>query len=546
MKRFFNQKETVVTETLDGVIAASGDRLARLDGYPHTKVVVRREIDPSKVAIISGGGAGHEPAHAGFVGRGLLTAAVSGEVFASPSVDAVLDGIVAVTGEAGALLIVKNYTGDRLNFGLAAEKAKKMGLDVEMVIVGDDIALPNANQPRGVAGTLFVHKLAGYMAEQGASLLEIAAAARTIAAETVSLGVALSSCTVPFQPEKLHLGPNEAELGLGIHGEPGVERIGLLDVKSLVALMAERLMNSLPSPESRYGLLVNNLGSVPPMEMSIIAREVLHSRMGQVVDLLFGPAPLMTSLDMNGFSLSLVLLTKERQRALLSPVEPSDWRAGVEVAPITIFPKINLSGESEYEASSAPAVRKIIDAVCQTLIEEQAQLDEYDAKAGDGDTGSTFAAGARAIQSELENFPLAEHGPLCIVLANTLMRSMGGSSGVLLSILLTATGTKLESGETWPDALAAGVAAMQQYGGAKQGDRTMLDALIPAVELLQQNGTLDEAFEVANQGVEKTRQLGRAGAGRSSYLGEASLIGVPDPGSVAIATIFRVVRQNLV
>src|SRR6056297_2248576 len=169
MKQFINLKENIVAEAVDGVVAASGGRLARLDGYPHIKVVVRTDWDRSKVAVISGGGSGHEPSHAGFVGRGMLTAAVCGDVFASPSVDAVLAGILAVTGEAGCLLIVKNYTGDRLNFGLAAERARAFGLKVNMVIVDDDIALPDLPQPRGVAGTLFVHKIAGAMAESGAS-----------------------------------------------------------------------------------------------------------------------------------------------------------------------------------------------------------------------------------------------------------------------------------------------------------------------------------------------------------------------------------------
>ena len=152
MKQFINTKETLVTEAIDGALRTAGGRLARLDGYPHIKVVVRTDWDKSKVALVSGGGSGHEPSHAGFVGQGMLTAAVCGDVFASPSVDAVLAGILAVTGEAGCLLIVKNYTGDRLNFGLAAERARAFGLRVNMVVVDDDVALPDLPQARGVAG----------------------------------------------------------------------------------------------------------------------------------------------------------------------------------------------------------------------------------------------------------------------------------------------------------------------------------------------------------------------------------------------------------
>ena len=175
---FLTPASTLVADAVDGEILASGGRLTRLDGYPDIRVVVRADWDRSKVGLISGGGAGHEPAHVGFVGKGMLTAAVCGDVFASPSVDAVLAAILAVTGPAGALLIVKNYTGDRLNFGLAAERARALGHVVEMVIVGDDIALPGVPQPRGVAGTLFVHKIAGHVAETGGDLTAVKAAPR--------------------------------------------------------------------------------------------------------------------------------------------------------------------------------------------------------------------------------------------------------------------------------------------------------------------------------------------------------------------------------
>ncbi|MEM6492173.1 MAG: dihydroxyacetone kinase subunit DhaK, partial [Pseudomonadota bacterium] len=224
MKQFINAKDTLVTDAIDGLLRTSGGRLARLDGYPHIKVVIRSDWEKSKVALVSGGGSGHEPSHAGFVGQGMLTAAVCGEVFASPSVDAVLAGILAVTGKACCLLIVKNYTGDRLNFGLAAERARAQGLKVEMVVVDDDVALPDLPQARGVAGTLFVHKIAGALADQGADLDAIADAARRIIAGVKSIGMSLDTCTVPGSPKEDRIGPGKAELGLGIHGEPGVEQ----------------------------------------------------------------------------------------------------------------------------------------------------------------------------------------------------------------------------------------------------------------------------------------------------------------------------------
>ncbi len=197
MKQFINAKETLVTEAIDGTLRTSNGLLARLDGYPHIKVVVRADWDRSKVALVSGGGSGHEPSHAGFVGKGMLTAAVCGDVFASPSVDAVLAGILAVTGQAGCLLIVKNYTGDRLNFGLAAERARAFGLNVNMVVVDDDVALPDLSRARGVAGTLFVHKVAGALAESGAKLEAVTKAAQLVIDGVVSIGMSLDTCTVP-------------------------------------------------------------------------------------------------------------------------------------------------------------------------------------------------------------------------------------------------------------------------------------------------------------------------------------------------------------
>ena len=197
MRQFINAKEDMVTEAIDGAIAASGGTLTRLDGYPHIRVVVRTDWDKSKVALVTGGGSGHEPAHVGFVGQGMLAAAVCGDVFASPSADAVLAGILAVTGSAGCLLIVKNYTGDRLNFGLAAERARAFGLNVFMVIVDDDVALPELQQARGLAGTLFVHKIAGAMAENGATFEDCAAVAMRVVASSRSIGMSLDTCTVP-------------------------------------------------------------------------------------------------------------------------------------------------------------------------------------------------------------------------------------------------------------------------------------------------------------------------------------------------------------
>ncbi|PRP98268.1 Dihydroxyacetone kinase [Enhygromyxa salina] len=545
MKRFINDKDTIVTEALDGVVALGAGGLARLDGYPYIKVVMRAQLDPSKVAVISGGGAGHEPAHAGFVGPGLLSAAVSGEIFASPSVEAVYAGIMAVTGDAGCLLVVKNYTGDRLNFGLAAERARARGKRVETVLVADDVAIPGSPAPRGVAGTLFVHKIAGHLAEQGADLATVAAAARAAAADIRSLGVSLASCTIPGQPATERLAADEGELGLGIHGEPGVEKIALQSVRSIVTLMVSRLEAALPAGERRYAALINNLGAVPAIEMSVIAHEVLRSELASRLELVIGPAPLMTSLDMNGFSLSLLALDDARREALTSPCGPAAWPAARAPSPVVVRPLAQKAARIEAAASSDERVERALSALLDRLVAMQAELDHLDAKIGDGDTGSTFATAARAVQARLAQLPFAAPDQLLAVLGEILASAMGGSSGVLMSIFCTAAGRAYARGLAWPAALAEGGARIAEYGGAAPGDRTMIDALAPGFGALLDTGSLERAAAAARAGAEQTAGMRRAKAGRAAYLSAESLEGVPDPGAVAVAAAFEAIRDAL-
>lgn len=536
MKHFFNRKDSIVTEALDGFLATAGSgTLARLDGYPEIKVVLRADWDKTKVAIVSGGGAGHEPSHAGFVGAGMLTAAVSGEIFASPSVEAVLAAIRATTGPTGCLLIVKNYTGDRLNFGLAAEKARAEGFSVEMVIVGDDIALPDITQPRGVAGTLFVHKIAGHLAETGHDLSSVAAAARGAAKEIVSLGISLSSCSIPGQAHEDRFGADDGELGLGIHGEPGVERIALQSAGTLVAIMAERLAARL-DPGSRYALLINNLGSVPPLEMSLIANAVLASPLAKAVTLTVGPGHLMTALNMNGFSLSLIRLDAAREAALLAPVGPHAWLPAKPVRAPVVVAVAKPAVRAASSASSDAAAERLITVVCEKLIALEEPLNNLDAKAGDGDTGSTVATGARSVLERIGTLPLADKAATLATIGDTLGTSMGGSSGVLLSIFFTAAAQSLGGGATLGKALLAGLDRMSFYGGAKIGDRTMVDALEPALKALDSGG-VEAAAAAARHGAEATAAMQKAKAGRSAYIGR-QLDGVADPGAFAVAEVF--------
>lgn len=542
MAHFINARAALVAEAVDGLVAGSGGRLARLDGDPSIRVVLRADWRADRVAVVSGGGAGHEPAHAGFVGPGLLTAAVCGDVFASPSVDAVLAGILAVTGPAGCLLIIKNYAGDRLNFGLAAERARARGLAVETVTVADDVAIPGAAQPRGIAGTLLVHKVAGFAAEGGRPLPEVAAAARAAAAGVKSLGIAVSGCTMPGGAAEARLAPGEAELGLGIHGEPGIERIALPPAGDLARLMTARLAEALPG-DGPLALLVNNLGGTTALEMQVLTRAVLATPLGARVRLLLGPAAAMTALDMHGASLSLMPLDAAAERALAAATEVPAWpRAVPVVAPATRPLPDRLDRGPAPPPSGDPAVARAVTALCTALIEAEAELNALDARVGDGDTGTTFASAARAVLADLDRLPQAEPAALCHALADRLARVAGGSSGVLMSIFFEATGSGLATGMGWPAALEAGVTRLQAHGGARPGDRTLLDALVPALAALPTGG-LAAAAVAAASGAAATARMTRAGTGRSSYLAAADLAGVEDPGAVAVARAFAALAK---
>lgn len=535
MTQFLNSKETVVTEAIDGVLRGAGGRLARLDGYPHIKVVVRTDWDRSKVALVSGGGSGHEPAHVGFVGQGMLTAAVCGDVFASPSVDAVLAAILTVTGKAGCLLIVKNYTGDRLNFGLAAERARAFGLNVDMVIVDDDIALPDLPQARGVAGALFVHKVAGALAEAGEDLAAVTAAARRAIDGVVSIGMSLSTCSIPGSPKDDRIKPGHAELGLGIHGEAGVEQVGFKDARQAIESMVGRLAAKMrPGP---HVALLNNLGGTTNLEMSVLAEELARSSIADQVKWIVGPATLMTSLDMHGFSLSLMPLTREAENALRVPVSPTAWPGMEPFGRVEIHPLPDGLTPIQPMPSQHPRRRELIRECCAILIAAEADLNALDAKAGDGDTGTTLATAARALDSALDRLPLADLTQLYRAIGTELSQTMGGSSGVLLAIFFTAAGDASASGRDWIESLSAGLQRIRQVGGAEPGDRTMIDALVPALDALPSG--LKPAAQAARKGADYTGTIRKAKAGRASYINEERLSGVNDPGAEAVARLFE-------
>ena len=468
---------------------------------------VRRVLDPI----------GPQIAPPGPVGRG-------GE---GPDVDGGVD-----VGEAGCLLIVKNYTGDRLNFGLAAERARALGRNVEMVVVDDDVALPDLPQPRGVAGTLFVHKITGAMAESGASLEDITAAAKRIISNVASIGKSLDTCTVPGSPKEDRIPAGKAELGLGIHGEPGVEQVDFQGAADAMKIVLDKLR-----PHMKDGpcvALMNNLGSTTPLEMSVLC----HALAGHgVVTHMIGPAPMMTSLDMHGFSVSVLPATEGDLAALAAPVPMPAWPGMTELAPVKVEPLPDGLTPIEPIASPNPKTRAVIEQVADLLIDAEATLNELDAKSGDGDTGSTLATAARSLKGSLDKMPLADLTQLFPALGNELSQTMGGSSGVILAIYFNAAGDACAGGAPVEKALKDGLARVSEVGGAQVGDRTMIDALSPALDALSSG--LVAAAKAARDGANSTASIHRAKAGRAAYVPSENLKGHNDPGAEAVALLFE-------
>lgn len=540
MKFFINETSQIVNEAIDGLL--TNPKLAKLDNFPEVRVVVRKDWDKSKVAIISGGGSGHEPAHAGFVGKGMLTAAVCGDIFASPTVDAVLSAILAVAGSSGCLLVIKNYTGDRLNFGLAAEQARALGFNVKTVTVDDDIALGKDVKRRGLAGTLFVHKIAGLLSQEGKTLDQIANAAQKVIDNTSSIGLSLTECQHLGQEPTHRLNDHQAELGLGIHGEPGIEVITYDKADVMMRLAVDRLSSFLPESDDKYALLFNNMGSVSPIEMSLLVNSFQKTELAEKINYLIGPAALMSSINMSGFSLSVLLLDQETERALLAPAEPVSWQIHAFTKPATISsPKLP---DTIPDAPSHNAkVQKLIEEVANLLIHIEKDINKLDVKVGDGDAGSTFALSGRRLLTVIEKLPLNEPDKLLSTIGRILAREAGGSSGVLLSILFTAAGTAYGENPDIGKALLTGLQKVKDYGGAALGDRTMIDALQPAFESLANGDTIAVAAKHARRGADHTKDIVNTKFGRSSYLSEQVLRNVPDPGAEVVARVFEKIAE---
>lgn len=329
MKKIINQPGDIVSQMVKGLASAHADILAQV---PDTQVLYRTVETPDIVGIVSGGGSGHEPSHAGFVGKGMLSAAVSGEVFTSPTPDQILEGIKAADNGAGVFLVIKNYTGDVMNFEIAQEFAEAEGIETAAIIVDDDIAMEDSTYTagrRGIAGTVFMHKIIGYYADQGKSLNDLKAIAEKVNDNLKSIGLALTAATVPEVGKPgFDIADDEFEYGIGIHGEPGYRREKIKPAKEMAAELIGRLKEEFNwTTGDRFAVLVNGMGGTPLMELYLFWNDIQGQLGDEGVEVDFVKVgDLMTSLEMQGASLTLLKLEDaDWVSALQAPVNTAAW-----------------------------------------------------------------------------------------------------------------------------------------------------------------------------------------------------------------------------
>lgn len=313
MKKIINNVENVEQEMIQGLVKAYPQYLKKLDCG---NVVVRSNKKEGKVALISGGGSGHEPAHGGYVGEGMLDCAVAGSVFTSPTPDQIYEGIKAIATDKGVLMIVKNYTGDVMNFEMAADMARDEGVKVDHVVTNDDVAVKDSlytTGRRGVAGTVLVHKIAGAKAETGAELEEVKRVAQKVIDNVRTMGMAITPCTVPAAGKPgFELGEDEMEIGIGIHGEPGTHRENIKSADEIVTMLLDKIVADIDFAGKEVAVMINGAGGTPLMELLIINNKVhdyLVEKGIKIYNTLVGNY--MTSIEMSGFSITLLRLDDE-------------------------------------------------------------------------------------------------------------------------------------------------------------------------------------------------------------------------------------------
>ncbi|MBS6509446.1 MAG: dihydroxyacetone kinase subunit DhaK [Paraclostridium bifermentans] len=587
MKKIINKPETVVMEMCNG-IAMAHPELEFLKKY---KVIKKKNINKNKVSLISGGGSGHEPAHAGFVGKGMLDAAVCGDVFASPSQIQIYNAIKETASNKGTLLIIKNYSGDIMNFRNAAHLAIEDGLIVDYIKVDDDIAVEDSLYTvgrRGVAGTVLVHKIAGAAAELGMSLHEVKEVAQKAANNVRSLGFALTSCTVPAKgTPTFQLEEDEIEFGVGIHGEPGVRREKTSSADELAKKMVNDILADMKiedSNEEEIALMINGFGGTPLQELYLLNNSVIRELAKRNIKICTAfVGNYMTSIDMAGASVSIMKLDNELKHLLSQVSEAPGFKVSGAFVPVEytdIYEDENNTDDSNvcFEVQTNKDFSNIedyrftlenmiyvVDKMSEIIIKNEVPFCELDSYAGDGDFGMSVAKGFKQLKREWANILSIEDltiGKFLNECSMVIMEYCGGASGPIWGSAFRAAGRYVGDKDeltvlnfaNMMDAAVNGVQATgeRSFGrGAGVGDKTLIDALVPCAnswELsVKENDTCKEAFEKAArkavEGAESTKEI-VARMGRAGTVGERSL-GYPDAGAHALGVIFTEISNDL-
>lgn len=527
-------------------------------------VVRSTKVPDGKVALIVGGGSGHYPAFAGWVGPGFADGAVAGNIFSSPSAAQAYCVAKAADRGAGILIGFGNYAGDVLHFGQAVERLRSEGIDARTLAVTDDIASGGPDEHlkrRGIAGDLPVFKVTAAAAEAGLDIDEVERVFTNVNERTRSFGVAFGGCTIPGADEPLFtLEPGTMGIGLGIHGEPGVDDAPLSTAEDVARRLVEGLLADRPdNPGSRVVAIVNGLGATKYEELFVLYRSIARLLREADLEIVEGEVgEFVTSLDMAGVSLTLVWLDEEIEKYWFAPCDTPAYRKGTlerpevddrELATAPEAVSVEKPGSAESQSAAARIVESL-EAIAELMGREEKELGRIDSVAGDGDHGIGMVRGAQAAVCEAQRLR-DEGGGAATVLAgagDAWSAAAGGTSGALWGALLTAFGTvlgdeKKVEGSTLKAAARAALDAVVRLGGAQPGDKTMVDAATPAVEKLEAGGSWQDAAEAARFGAEGTADM-VARVGRARPLGEKSL-GTPDAGATSLAHIIAALAERL-
>ncbi|QIO05260.1 dihydroxyacetone kinase subunit DhaK [Acinetobacter shaoyimingii] len=575
MKKLMNDAENIVVEMCKGFVLAHPEL-----AFNESHKIISRKEKHQNVALISGGGSGHEPAHAGFVGKGMLDAAVCGDVFASPSQIQIYKALKQVATGKGVLMIIKNYSGDMMNFQNGAALATEDGISVDFVKVADDIAVKDSLYTvgrRGVAGTVFVHKIAGAAATQGLDLARVKAVAQKAADNVTSLGFAYTSCTVPAKgTPTFTLAEDEMEYGVGIHGEPGIRREKILSSK----LLAQRIIDDLylDRPDlSEVAVMINGFGTTPLQELYIFNQDVcqhLASKGIKIYRTFVGNY--MTSIDMNGASVSLLALDDELKTYLDAEANtPALKMDGAPALPFEFASKdatseqsinTNIETRAEHalianEQFTIENMRYVVDVMSACIIRNEVPFCELDAHAGDGDFGMSVAKGFKQLKRQWQELVQAETiDDFLLNCSMIIMEHCGGASGPIWGSAFRAASKSVQGKATltvadFADMLQAAVKGIQVTGersfgrGAVVGDKTLIDALVPCADAWSANTkkSFKENFalgaQAAVQGAESTKDI-VARMGRAGTVGDRSL-GYPDAGAHGLGVIFTDISAHM-